>query len=288
LFTEADIYGGVSITGSVSQSHFGVAPKRRVNRIGSVWRANPLSLTFYNNGHLHNKELDEKTLTRILELKLERLKKDIACREDKLNRARNDVKDQEPFVKRGRRFWTIHNKILGVDKTLKKGGAAETKPFTDFGVFHDNLINRLKALSQIQQDFDHQVKESQMRFTDKLVQAVTILGHGKQARIRPFHLTGKFTMMYKRWINSPAGEENGWLDVNPGHAVPKAGMMGYAEQQELSNYHPHIQWQSEGGFVGLMQQRKCCVHSVEECNRYVGLDYLLATPLVPTGHEETK
>jgi len=60
------------------------------------------------------------------------------------------------------------DKILGVDKTPKKGGAAETKPFTNFGVFHDNLINRLKALSQIQLDFDRRVKESETRFTDKL------------------------------------------------------------------------------------------------------------------------
>ncbi|KAF9518234.1 hypothetical protein BS47DRAFT_1389164 [Hydnum rufescens UP504] len=42
------------------------------------------------------------------------------------------------------------DKILGVDKTP---GAAEMKPFMDFGALRDNLINRLKALSQIQLDF---------------------------------------------------------------------------------------------------------------------------------------
>ncbi|KAG6375738.1 hypothetical protein JVT61DRAFT_2584 [Boletus reticuloceps] len=60
------------------------------------------------------------------------------------------------------------DKILGVDKTPKKGGQAETKPFTNFSVFHDNLIMRLKALSQIQLDFDKRVKEAETRFTEKL------------------------------------------------------------------------------------------------------------------------
>ncbi|KAN0073860.1 hypothetical protein V8E55_012114 [Tylopilus felleus] len=60
------------------------------------------------------------------------------------------------------------DKILGVDKTPKKGGQAETKPFTNFSVFHDNLITRLKSLSQIQLDFDKRVKEAETRFTEKL------------------------------------------------------------------------------------------------------------------------
>jgi len=48
----------------------------------------------------------------------------------------------------------------------KKGNQAETKPFTNFSVFHDNLITRLKALSQIQLDFDKHVKET--KFSEKL------------------------------------------------------------------------------------------------------------------------
>ncbi|KAI6097111.1 hypothetical protein EDD16DRAFT_1697992 [Pisolithus croceorrhizus] len=44
------------------------------------------------------------------------------------------------------------DKILGMDRTP----------------FHDNLITRLKALSQIQLDFDKRVKEAEARFTEKL------------------------------------------------------------------------------------------------------------------------
>ncbi|KAF9513934.1 hypothetical protein BS47DRAFT_1392832 [Hydnum rufescens UP504] len=49
LFMEADIYGGISIAGSVSQSHFGVALNAGLTRSVLFCRANPLSLTFYNN-----------------------------------------------------------------------------------------------------------------------------------------------------------------------------------------------------------------------------------------------
>ncbi|KAI5899088.1 uncharacterized protein SCHCODRAFT_02604140 [Schizophyllum commune H4-8] len=62
------------------------------------------------------------------------------------------------------------DKILGVDKTPKKGGQAETKPFTNFGVFHDNLITRLKQLSQIHVDFEKRAKEAENRFADKLTE----------------------------------------------------------------------------------------------------------------------
>ncbi|THH06408.1 hypothetical protein EW146_g9618 [Bondarzewia mesenterica] len=55
-----------------------------------------------------------------------------------------------------------------VDKIPKKGGQAETKPFTNFSVFHDNLITRLKSLSQIHLDFDKRVKEIKTRSAEML------------------------------------------------------------------------------------------------------------------------
>ncbi|KIJ63400.1 hypothetical protein HYDPIDRAFT_92649 [Hydnomerulius pinastri MD-312] len=81
----------------------------------------------------------------------------------------NQYRDQ--LTERNTLLLTIYqymDKILGVDKTPKKGNSAETKPFTNFSVFHDNLITRLKALSQIQLDFDKRVKEAEARFTEKL------------------------------------------------------------------------------------------------------------------------
>ncbi|KAH9061156.1 hypothetical protein EDB87DRAFT_1612256 [Lactarius vividus] len=69
--------------------------------------------------------------------------------------AENQYRDQ--LTERNTLLLTIYqymDKILGVDKTPKKGGQAETKPYTNFGIFHDNLISRLKSLSQIQLDFE--------------------------------------------------------------------------------------------------------------------------------------
>ncbi|KAJ7510222.1 hypothetical protein B0H11DRAFT_2415061 [Mycena galericulata] len=63
---------------------------------------------------------------------------------------------------------TDADKILGVDKTPKKAGQAETKPFINFSVFHDNLITRLEALSQIQTDLVRRAKDVEAHFVDHL------------------------------------------------------------------------------------------------------------------------
>ncbi|RDB26693.1 Anucleate primary sterigmata protein B [Hypsizygus marmoreus] len=83
--------------------------------------------------------------------------------------AESQYRDQ--LTERNTLLLTIYqylDKILGVDKTPKKSGQAETKPFTNFSVFHDNLITRLKALSQIQLDFDKKCKEIESRFMEKM------------------------------------------------------------------------------------------------------------------------
>jgi chromosome segregation ATPase len=121
--------------------------------------------------------------SRIVDLE-QRLSKD----QRTLLTAETQYRDQ--LTERNTLLLTIYqymDKILGVDKTpvsfaqheprtsysftflvLQKGGNAETKPFTNFSVFHDNLITRLKALSQIQLDFDKRCKDTEAKFADKL------------------------------------------------------------------------------------------------------------------------
>lgn len=120
--------------------------------------------------------------TRISELE-QRLSKDQRA----LLSAEAQYRDQ--LTERNTLLLTIYqymDKIVGVDKTpvsticfalgcacadrslQKKHGQAETKPFTNFSVFHDNLITRLKALSQIQTDFEKRTKEAEQRYADKL------------------------------------------------------------------------------------------------------------------------
>ncbi|KAI0806659.1 hypothetical protein C8Q74DRAFT_1189709 [Fomes fomentarius] len=93
--------------------------------------------------------------TRIAELE-QRLSKDQRA----LLTAEAQYRDQ--LTERNTLLLTIYqymDKIVGVDKT---------PPFTNFSVFHDNLITRLKALSHIQSDFEKRVKEAEQRYSDKL------------------------------------------------------------------------------------------------------------------------
>ena len=50
----------------------------------------------------------------------------------------------------------------------KKGQQAETKPFTNFSVFHDNLITRLKLLSSIQTMFETKAKDLEGKYGEKV------------------------------------------------------------------------------------------------------------------------
>ncbi|KAH9994662.1 hypothetical protein BJV77DRAFT_994017 [Russula vinacea] len=114
---------------------------------------------------LNTAEAEAATLrSRVQELE-QRLSKD----QRSLLAAENQFRDQ--VTERNTLLLTIYqymDKILGVDKTPKKGGQAETKPYTNFGVFHDNLISRLKSLSQIQVDFEKRAKDAEARYTEKL------------------------------------------------------------------------------------------------------------------------
>jgi len=107
-------------------------------------------------------EKDQRTLLGELEGRLEKDQRTLLGQE-------SQYRDQ--VTERNTLLLTIYqylDKILGVDKTPKKSGQAETKPFTNFSVFHDNLITRLKALSQIQMDFDRRCKEIEGRFAERL------------------------------------------------------------------------------------------------------------------------
>jgi hypothetical protein len=50
----------------------------------------------------------------------------------------------------------------------RKGGQAELKPFTNFAVFSDGLLARLKDIGQLGQKFEQRVKEIDASFTNQL------------------------------------------------------------------------------------------------------------------------
>ncbi|KAF8532689.1 hypothetical protein JB92DRAFT_2581277, partial [Gautieria morchelliformis] len=81
----------------------------------------------------------------------------------------NESQFRDQLPERNTLLLTIYqyiDKILGMDKSGRKGGS-ETKPFTNFGVFHDNLISKLKSVSQIQLDFNKRTKEAEARIMKK-------------------------------------------------------------------------------------------------------------------------
>ena len=50
----------------------------------------------------------------------------------------------------------------------KKGNQAETKPFTNFSVFHSNLLTRLKQLAAIETTFSNRMKEAEARYSERI------------------------------------------------------------------------------------------------------------------------
>ncbi|KAF6764547.1 hypothetical protein DFP72DRAFT_1163472 [Ephemerocybe angulata] len=101
------------------------------------------------------------------------------------------------------------DKIVGVEKSLKKGAAAETKPFTNFSVFHDNLITRLKALSQLQLTFSQRTKDIETKFTDKLTEMRRQLD-SRWKQIEKFEASvktvGELKGQWRRKLNLKEGE----------------------------------------------------------------------------------
>jgi len=92
-------------------------------------------------------------------------------------------------------------------RTQKKAGQAETKPFTNFSVFHDNLITRLKALSQIQLDFDKRCKDVEARFAEKINDMRRQLDH-RWKQIDKFEASLKtYADTKAQWKKKLAGKE---------------------------------------------------------------------------------
>lgn len=58
-------------------------------------------------------------------------------------------------------------RILGSEKGLRKREDPELKPFTNFGIFHDSLLQRLRRLSELPSVFELKAKEVEQRFMDK-------------------------------------------------------------------------------------------------------------------------
>ena len=52
-------------------------------------------------------------------------------------------------------------------KSRQRKAGQEPKPFTNFNVFHDSLISRLKSVNSIQLAFDRRTREIEIKFQDQ-------------------------------------------------------------------------------------------------------------------------
>ncbi|SCZ97806.1 BZ3501_MvSof-1269-A2-R1_Chr7-2g09322 [Microbotryum saponariae] len=83
-----------------------------------------------------------------------------------LSRTENQYRDQ--LTERNTLLLTVHqymDKIVGGSQ--RKSGQSELKPFTNFVIFHDSLISRLKSVNQLQVSFDRRTREIETKFSDQ-------------------------------------------------------------------------------------------------------------------------
>lgn len=99
--------------------------------------------------------------------KMDELEREANMGERSLMQAEAGVKTQ--LTERNTLLLTIYQymgKILG-NSTPRKRGEGDLKPFTNFAVFHDSLISRLRKVSDIQVQFDQKSKAIEDKFVEK-------------------------------------------------------------------------------------------------------------------------
>ncbi|POW18508.1 hypothetical protein PSHT_05707 [Puccinia striiformis] len=109
--------------------------------------------------------------------RLQSLEDDLASDHLQLNKFEHQYKDQ--ISERNTLLLTIYQYV---DKLLNSGSTHynDAKPFTNFTVFHESIINRLKSLGAMQSGFDTKIKEVEK----KLEKQYTSLKRQHDSRMR--------------------------------------------------------------------------------------------------------
>lgn len=141
--------------------------------------SNKLAVEIQSNKGLQEKlDLHQKVVDDVQQ-ELQQARAKMAGLEHELNKGERNMMQAEQAVKnqlteRNTLLLTIYQymgKILGNDKMKgggKRGEEAELKPFTNFAVFNDSLIARLRRVSDIQTQFEQKAKMIEEKFGEKL------------------------------------------------------------------------------------------------------------------------
>ncbi|KAK4701233.1 MFS transporter, PHS family, inorganic phosphate transporter, partial [Phenoliferia sp. Uapishka_3] len=84
-----------------------------------------------------------------------------------LSRTESQYRDQ--LTERNTLLLTIYqymDKMIGPEKSPRRSGS-DPKPFTNFSVFHDSLIARLKSVNQVTLSFDRRTREIDTKFQEQ-------------------------------------------------------------------------------------------------------------------------
>lgn len=99
--------------------------------------------------------------------RLQRAEKDQSGNSRSTGRANADYRDQ--LSERNSLLQSVYqaiDKAVGMDK--KRPTQADLKPHTNFAVFHDAIMSRIRVIVQVQQLFERKAKDIEGRFVDQI------------------------------------------------------------------------------------------------------------------------
>jgi hypothetical protein len=117
---------------------------------------------------------------------LREAQEDLTDAKDRLRRAEKDQgKDsrstgrvaadyREQLSERNSLLLTVYqaiDKAVGMDK--KKPAQADLRPHSNFAVFHDAIVSRIRNITQIQQLFDRKAREMESKFVEQIKWVIT-------------------------------------------------------------------------------------------------------------------
>lgn len=99
--------------------------------------------------------------------RLRRAEKDQNSNSRSSGRANADYRDQ--LSERNSLLQNVYqaiDKAVGMDK--KRPTQADLKPHTNFAIFHDAIMSRIRVIVQVQQMFERKAKDIEGRFVDQI------------------------------------------------------------------------------------------------------------------------
>ncbi|POY72208.1 hypothetical protein BMF94_4714 [Rhodotorula taiwanensis] len=114
-----------------------------------------------------------------------------------VSRTENQYRDQ--LNERNTLLLTVYQAVDKVAGADKRKSADPPKPFANFPIFHDRLLERLKGINQLHMSFERRTKELEARFVDQL-QTLKRQQESRTAQVDRFEASLKLALeSQKQW-----------------------------------------------------------------------------------------